>query len=166
MKKNSFVAHGINSKCFCLDVNAPLRSNRRCVSHAMYCVSNNARHIIRHDTSLTGWSGSNRDNGSNMGEHVHARAEYTLASFMQAPKLRYNLWTTFSRVELWSRCNYYAPFDLWQLYDAKTASFRSIHNAMSENERANESPETKFARSLRLLAMVNKPISHVSFVFS
>lgn len=31
-----------------------------------------------------------------MGEHAHARAEYALASFMRVPKLRYNLWRTFS----------------------------------------------------------------------
>jgi len=153
MKKYSFVAHGINSKCFCLDVNA--RSNLYAqiagVFHMQctYCVSNNARHIIRHDTPLTGRSDSNRDNGSNIDEHAHARAEYALASFMQVPKLRYNLWTTFSRVELWSRCNYYAPFDLWQLHDAsKPASLRSIYRTRCQKTKERTNLQ-KFTRSLQ-----------------
>ena len=62
-----------------------------------------------------------------MGEHVHARAEYALASFMQVPKLR----IIYSRHSLAWNCDQGAIAMLHgfnsQLHDARTASSRSIY---------------------------------------
>lgn len=64
-----------------------------CTARISCMRANNTKHIIRHDTPLTAQSGTNRDNGGNMGEHTYARAEYTRSRCLcKHQNCGHNLW--------------------------------------------------------------------------